>query len=275
MEFDYLYEDCLYCTIAMKSIDKYNTIFLLGGHDLEMCTIKAILKQEGYLYVDKGLKWDNAYMSNYKDDITMFLEGHPSGTIYGIELADDIVHDTWKYESLDHHNWRSNEPSALEQVLSLLGLPLSRYYRLIAANDKHYIDGMLETGATDEEISMIRKEDRKAQGVTEEDEYLAEKSISENMERTGNLIIIRSYTSSFSPICDRLYPYDSLLVYTSTEFTCYGAEVMKAREILADEYAKGKVYYGGGKNGYVGSKKGEYTETEIKKIITTLKNELS
>lgn len=260
----------------MKYIDQYNTLFLLGGHDLEMCTIKAILDQKHYLYADKDLKWDNARLSQYLNEIDMFLSINPSGLIYGIELADDIISSyTWNYEAIDHHNERNDEPSALEQVLSLLGLPMNRYYCLVAANDKRYIPGMRDLGATAEEISKIRKEDRKAQGVTEMDEYLAEKSIAENMEKINDLILVCSYTSKFSPICDRLYPYDSLLIYTLSEFTYYGVKAMKAREILADEYAKGNIYYGGGDKGYIGAKKGKYTETELNQIVKLLKHELS
>lgn len=260
----------------MKYIDKHNTLFLLGGHDLEMCTIKGILNQKHYSYADKDLKWDNALLSQYSNEIDMFLSTNPYGLIYGIELTDDIMLSyTCNYEAIDHHNGREEEPSALEQVLSLLGLPMNRHYRLVAANDKHYIAGMREIGATDAEIIKIRAEDRKAQGVTQMDEYLAEKSISENMEKINDLISIHSFTNKFSPICDRLYPYDSLLLYTSSEFTYYGAEAMKAREILADEYAKEKIYYGGGEKGYIGSKKQTYTESEINQIVKLLKNELS
>ena len=259
----------------MKNIDRQNTLFLLGGHDLEMCTIKDILKRDNYIYVDKGLKWDNALLSNYQDDIRLFLEEHPAGNIYGVELTNDIVPDIAQYKSIDHHNERHEEPCALEQIVSLFGLQMTRHYRLVAANDKLYIPGMQNIGATNEEINDIRKKDRRAQGVSDMDEYLAEKSISENMEKINDLIAIHSYTSAFSPICDRLYPYGSLLIYTSSEFTYYGAKSQKARRILADEYDKGHIYYGGGENGYIGSIKEIYTDTEIKNIIKLLKNELS
>lgn len=39
----------------MLTGDKRKTLFLLGGHDLEMCTIREILAFHHYLYVD--LSW--------------------------------------------------------------------------------------------------------------------------------------------------------------------------------------------------------------------------
>ena len=126
---------------------------------------------------------------------------------------------------------------------------------------------MLALGATDEEIRRIRRADRRAQGVTEEDETLAEKALAENLSRIGDLIVVKALNSRFSPICDRLYPYCSLLIYTAAEWMFYGDGAQQIRELFREEYHKGKIFYGGGPNGYVGAKASLYTEPEICKMI--------
>lgn len=35
-----------------------DAIFLLGGHDLEMLTIKEILQQHGCMFLDLNLRWN-------------------------------------------------------------------------------------------------------------------------------------------------------------------------------------------------------------------------
>lgn len=248
-------------------------LFLLGGHDLEMLTIRDVLDAHGCKYADHRLRWDNARLSSYRDEIARFERENVSGCIYGIELENDLATSPECYRSIDHHNEQSKAPSALEQVLSLLDIPMSREYGLIAANDKRYIPGMLALGATDEEIRRIRRADRRAQGVNEEDEILAEKALAENLSRIGDLIVVRALNSRFSPICDRLYPYRSLLIYTAAEWMFYGDGAQQVRELFREEYHKGKIFYGGGPNGYVGAKASLYTEQEICKMVKMIEQE--
>ena len=84
-------------------------------------------------------------------------------------MEDIEIDDEWKdrYHRIDHHNEYCHLPSSLEQVASVLGVELNRKQRLIAANDVGYIPAMKALMATDEEIAEIRREDRRAQGVTE------------------------------------------------------------------------------------------------------------
>ena len=248
-------------------------LFLLGGHDLEMLTIRGILDIHGYVYADHHLQWNNARLSSYWEEIKRFESEAEPGCIYGIELENDLPRVPEFYRSIDHHNNQSSSPSALEQVLSLLGIPTNREYRLIAANDKAYIPGMQAFGATEEEVRRIRFADRCAQGITEKDEILAEKSIAENLKRVGDLVVVKALVSRFSPICDRLYPYRSLLVYTATEWTFYGERARQILNLFIDEYCKGKIFYGGGPEGYVGSKESIYTEQEICEMIKKIEYE--
>lgn len=252
--------------------ESLNRVFLLGGHDLEMMTIRDLLVTKDLRYVDLDLKWNNAKLSAYKVYVDEFLSRSSNGMIYGIELENDLDLPADVYVPIDHHNALSYSPSALEQVVDLLQVEMTRKYELIAANDKYYIPGMLAIGASEEEIQNIRFRDRMAQGVTQEDELLAEKAVESNLLIQNGLIIVKAYNSVFSPICDRLYPYNSLLIYSSTEFTYYGAAAVAVLHLLKDEYDKGRVFYGGGEKGYVGSKKGFYLESEINELVKRIKD---
>lgn len=248
-------------------MDKSKLLFLLGGADLEMQTIRGILQDEGITFVDHHLRWDNAWLSSYQKELQAVEEGQ---IVYGIELREDILPPTC-YRAIDHHNELSSSPCALEQVMELLHIPKNRYTQLVAANDKSYIPGMQEMGATVEEISAIRLADRKAQGVTEEDEVSAERAIAENMEKMDGLLVVRTDSSCFSPICDRLYPYRGLLVYTDCEWVYYGEGAEQVRMMFPDECVSGNLYYGGGENGYVGIKKNAYSSSRIYDMVCKIK----
>lgn len=239
-------------------------LFLLGGHDLEMLTIRDVLDKQGVKYADHNLRWDNACLSSYRQELD---EASDKGrTVFGIELQEDIVAPSY-YRKIDHHNDLAYLPSALEQVLNILYLPINRYLQLVAANDKAYIPGMLQLDATAEEVKAIRSADRKAQGVTAKDELLAEKAIAEDCEKKGDLLFVHALSSSFSPICDRLFPYRSLLVYTDDEWIYYGEGAMRVRKLFEDDFLAGKLFCGGGENGYVGTVKGKYSLKELDEMI--------
>ena len=242
-------------------------IFLLGGMDLEMRTIRDILSEHRVTFYDRSLRWDNAVLSQYHDVLEQY--GSDEGvTIYGIELTEDTACPA-NYVRIDHHNDFSYKPSSLIQVADLLGVPVSRYHRLVAANDERYIPGMLSMGASDEEISRIRMLDRKSQGVTEEDEQAAVRSINENKRLCGNLTVIRSYSRAFSPICDRLYPYGNLLLYTEREAVYYGSMVPRLKRMFATEVKAHRMFYGGN-DGYFGIAAGAYGEPEFNEKINQI-----
>lgn len=244
-------------------------IFLLGGADLEMCAIRQLLKNQGICYCDRKLRWDNACLSVYQEYLDRF--GNKDHYILvGIELQEDVI-PPGNYISVDHHNQNVRKPSSLEQVADLLALSLTREQQLIAANDKAYIPGMMALRASDDEIAEVRRRDRMCQGVTEEDEVLAEKAISENMEQVKDLIVVKALSTRFSPICDRLFPYHQLLVYTSAEWMYYGERLHRLLFVFKDDIAAGKLFYGGGSNGYMGNKKNVYTENEIQQIVNRIK----
>ena len=242
--------------------------FLLGGADLEMQTIRDVLVCQGIPFADHHLRWDNALLSSYQEELQERKGGQ---TIYGIELREDILPPSC-YRAVDHHNGLSSFPCALEQVLEILQLPMNRYEQLVSANDKAYIPGMLALGATSEEIATIRLADRKAQGVTVEEEHLAEKAIADNKEIVNGLIIVHALCSRFSPICDRLFPYHKLLVYTDSEWMYYGDDSTKVCELFSDDLLEGNLFYGGGEQGYVGIKQNVYDKNEILEMVDQIKN---
>ena len=238
-------------------------VFLLGGYDLEMLTIKKMLEdREGCVVIDRHLRWHDAKLSAYQQA----LQQHSDAEIYGIELQEDITPPRY-YHRIDHHNDLDSMPSAVEQVAEVLGVTLNREQLLVAANDKGYIPAMHALQATDDEITDIRSKDRAAQGVTEEEEKMAEKSISENMERNGSLTVVRSLTSRFSPICDRLFPYTRLLIYTDREWMYYGEGKCSLVQHFYHEITQKKVFYGGGEKGYIGCVKHAYSKVEIEQIV--------
>lgn len=243
-------------------------LFLLGGHDLEMLTIRQQLDRTGIAYVDHQLRWDNARLSSYRKELEE--ASAKDWIVYGVELQEDIPKPPG-YRAIDHHNSFAHLDSALEQVMALLGQPMDRYQQLVAANDKGYIPGMLEIAATQEEINLIRHADRKAQGITDEDESLAEKAVTNNCTKIGDLFVVKAFSSRFSPICDRLFPFRSLLVYTDEEWVYYGKGMENVKKFFEKEYLADNLFCGGGENGYVGAKCGVYSLEEIQKMVEHIK----
>ncbi len=237
-------------------------IFLLGGHDLEMIEIRKMLEENKIQYFDHALTWSNAYLKEYAQELDKY--GRMADTsIYGIELQEkDCVNIPSNYIRIDHHNEMSNRPASIIQVAEVLNIPVSHYRQLVAANDSGYIPDMIQVGATTEEINAIRRKDREAQGVTEIDEELAEKAISDKSVENG-IIIVKAYSSRFSPICDRLFPYDKLIIYTDDELMYYGEGKSLLVEKFTDEINAGKMFHGGGADGFIGTVRGAYSKEKI------------
>lgn len=252
----------------MNQVDINKILFLLGGYDLEMLTIREVLERQGVAYADHHLDWHNARVSSYRQDIDEACSRE--WIIGGIELQEDIAVPPI-YRRIDHHNDLAYMPSALEQVMNILRLPMNRYFQLVAANDKAYIPGMLQLGATTEEVKTIRWADRKAQGITFEDEQLAEKAIAENCEKAGDLLTVRALNSRFSPICDRLFPYRRLLVYTNSEWMYYGEGATSVCRLFETDFKNGKIFCGGGNQGYVGTVKNIFPKEDLMEMIHKIK----
>jgi hypothetical protein len=241
-------------------------VFLLGGYDLEMVEIKQLLINLGIRFHDEKLHWGNAKLSAY----SKFLNNEER--FIGIELQSDIEPPA-NYTLIDHHNERSDSPSSIEQVAEILNFQLTRDQKLVAANDKGYIPAMEQLHASKEEIADIRKRDREAQGITEQDEQLAIESINYHKEQEGCTVIIKSLTSKFAAITDFLYPnYESLLIHTETELTYYGLNARKLIKQFDGNLVTGSIYSGGSVDGYWGISGGKITKKIITKILNIIKN---
>lgn len=240
-------------------------IFLLGGHDLEMLEIRHLLETHNVRFEDKGLNWSNARLSAYSDIIAAM----PEADFYGVELQEDYPLPE-HYTRIDHHNDYSGRPAAILQVARLLDVVPDRHLQLVAANDAGYIPAMQALGATDAEIADIRRQDRSAQGVTEDDERKAEKSIAEGLAVCGDLMVVHAQTSCFSSICDRLFPCRRLIVFTDEEWTYYGDGKDELVKMLSEDIARKRVYHGGGDSGYIGAAKGAFTPQQILDFVNTI-----
>ena len=233
-------------------------IFLLGGYDLEMLAIKELLDSKGIRYYDKSLSW-GAKLSQYKEFF------NDKDYFYAIELEEDVQPPKY-YKLIDHHGKHSDKQSSLEQIAKILNISLSREQKLIAANDSHYIKGLQERGATQEEINHIRKLDKRVQGITQEDEELAKKSL-------NNSPYVYAHTDKFSAISDLLIEqYSQYIIYNDTTLSFYGYKItdiidwLHTKEIQEDAY-----YYGGGKFGFVGIKNNVLSRKKIIELLTEFK----
>lgn len=242
---------------ADKSALKSDRVFLLGGNDLEMATIRQMLIEHSCVFADKNLMWENARLSTYADVLSRWKDKE----FVGIELEADVDVPA-RYIDVNHHNDRSVEKSSLEQVAELLDVSLNRYQQLVAANDKGHIAAMKDMGATEAEIVAIRQEDRRCQGVSRADEDIAEKDVS--MARVvKDTILVKTQLTHFSPIVDRLASFQKIIVYSEQEMTYYGNDCFRVIELFQDELKEEKAYYGGSPARYFGIKSGVMEPEEI------------
>lgn len=224
-------------------------IFLLGGQDLEMHTIRQLLQAQGEDFLDLGLAW-GARLSDYAGHF-QDLEA-PSLAIYGIELTEDVAAPQG-YHAIDHHNDRPHTDAALAQVAALLGVTLDRWQQLVVANDHGFIPAMQAMGASAEEIAAVRLADRRAQGITEEDEALAEQSIRDHKECRDGVTLVRSLGKIFTPVADRMHVQTKrLLVWRDEKLTYYGKGVPLLVAHFQDWIQDKRAYHGGGDEGYFG-----------------------
>jgi len=247
-----------------KSLSDY--IILLGGHDLEMMEIKKILDEKELEYFDNSLEW-GAQLSSYAshfDDQHIFV---------GIELIADCPSPK-QYIEIDHHNLKRDLPSSIEQVAELFGIGLNRDQLLIAANDKGYIPALEAAGAVSDEILKIRKADRDAQGVTEEDERLAKLSIKNHKYNIGNVTVIESLTSKFSAITDNLYPFKELLLRHNSAFTYYGEKAMEFADKYKHLVESFKAYVGGQGNNFFGIDANSFSVEESELLFNEILNHI-
>ena len=212
-----------------------NLVFFLGGHDLEMQTIGELLRRHvtASRIHDKNLSW-GARASAYQAEIHAAFDAKMTPVL--IELMDDLELDAARIiVVVDHHGARAGQdaPTSLEQIFALLELPSAewtRWFELVAANDKGHVAEMLERGASLKEIIEVRRADRAAQGITSEEEAAAEEAVKRaEVFAAGRLTVVRLAHSRAAAVTDRLERalggagYENLLVVSPGQVNFFGA----------------------------------------------------
>jgi len=186
--------------------------FFLGGCDLEMITIRALL--DGHVphdrVHDQNLDW-GASVDSYSGELRLALENELTPVL--IELRDA---DAWNQQVgnrcvvVDHHDRRSglDRPSSLRQVFDLLECPVdawTRWFELVDANDKGHVHALQAVGASMDEMREVRARDRAAQGITPLEEEQARRAAQQaKVVLNGHLTLVEIPHDRTSPVADAL-----------------------------------------------------------------------
>ncbi|MEZ5785676.1 MAG: hypothetical protein R3D62_04135 [Xanthobacteraceae bacterium] len=169
--------------------------FLLGGHDIEMVTIAALVRETlgPAAVVDRGLAWgSHARASAYADDIAATAAAGRVPVLVELTLDRPLPPTAIV---VDHHGPDAGRPSALAQVFALLRLPPEAWTRrlaLVDANDVGHVEGLRRRGASRAEIAAMRAADRRAQGITPAQESLGRTALAGARRRlSGRLLVVR------------------------------------------------------------------------------------
>ncbi len=231
--------------------------YFLGGRDLEMVAIRELLDQAAPGRVhDKALAW-GARASSYEDEIIAALQrGDP---IVLVELIDDLGlvsgPNCDRVTVIDHHGSLAGEnaPTALEQVFRRLKRPASewtRWRQLVAANDRGHVRALEAAGATADEIRQVRAADRRAQGISDEEEATGRQAAREaRVLCDGRLTVVHLPHARAATVTDVLEPslggpgYRNLLIVCPQEtyFFGDGGVIRRLAESFADSYCGGEL----------------------------------
>lgn len=206
-------------------------VFFLGGHDLEMVTIKELLDEKKIPYYDKCLLW-GAKASNYEDEINQVIASGRTPVL--VELTDDLDLSQKNCMIIDHHGEKAgiDKPGTFRQVFALLQLPSeqwTRWFELVDANDKGHIQALINIGASQDEIVKVREADRRTQGITLEQE--SQGRIAADLAKimlNCNLTVVELPHPKTAVVTDLLHPalggsgYENLLVISPGEVNFYG-----------------------------------------------------
>jgi hypothetical protein len=210
---------------------KNQKLFCLGGHDLEMLTIKQLLEENAQPVLDKQLNW-GAAASAYSSEIEHALQQNITPVL--IELQNDLKRNTEQIIFIDHHGSEAGEdqPTALHQVFELLCLPVqqwTRWFELVAANDRGYIPALQALKTSQAEIIQVRQADRCAQGISFADEIAAQEAIATmEIKADGALNVVYLNHSRTTAVVDALHPalggvgYQNCLVVSLQELNFFG-----------------------------------------------------
>lgn len=248
-------------------------------NDGEAIQISKILKNKKVKTLVTKQGW-GASWANLEPEIKKQIEEYKNKgyQIYGVELQGSAPEGT---VNIDHHRYdgddRSNEKSSLEQVSELIGYKLSLFEEFVSANDKGFIPAMLALAKnknlnkkeTEKLIEKVRLQDRAAQGITPEQEEIAEEAI-KKAEVFDRLTVIHMEHSKTATVCDRLYgKYKNLLVVSSDgEVNFFGSRevIQKLSGLVEGSWSGGDLDHD---NGFWG---GYLQNLDIEKEVKNLLN---
>lgn len=259
--------------------------FFLGGRDLEMKTIAAVLRQRNILFADKSLSWA-ARASDYIEEIKQVLADGFVPIL--VELRNDLEEPlATSVRIVDHHGRLAgiHAPTSLEQVLNLLGVEAefvksNREWQLVIANDRGHIRGLkqLNPPAGDEEILATRLADLKAQGVAQREIDDAKAAVASALEfkAGGRLAVVHApsdRTSLVAEMCEPIFEgpdVTNLLVIGPNEVGFYGDGDLV--ELLATLSKEAEAWYGGSlpEFGFWGAKTGAISFCPESELVAQL-----
>jgi hypothetical protein len=172
-------------------------VWVLAVNDGEAVEIVRLLSQYGEVFYASEQAWGATWAGleePIKDSLRRFCASCEDREILGIELGGA---NPYAAIDIDHHRYRdedrSNPLSSLEQVAAKLGVSLDRRQRLVAANDHGFIAGMMELGASAEEIREIRGQDLEAQGVTADEIAAQHREVEAASVADGRYLVNSAY----------------------------------------------------------------------------------
>lgn len=203
-------------------MNNQNIVVVTPVNDGEAVQIKNILENEKVKTLITAQGWGASWDGLEPEVKEKIKEYKNKGyKVFGVELQGAAPEGA---VNIDHHRYdgddRTNELSSLEQVANLIGHKLSLFEEFVSANDKGFIPAMLALAKTknlskketQKLVNEVRLQDRAAQGITPEQEKIAEEAI-KKAEIFDRLTVVRMAHSKTSTVCDRLWgSYRNLLV---------------------------------------------------------------
>jgi hypothetical protein len=168
-----------------------NDLWVVPANDLEAEEIIRLLQERRQRVLVSRQRW-GATWTGLEPEIIEQLRVEPGASIIGVELGGP---NPFGAVNIDHHRYRDEdrfqEKSSLEQVAERLGLELGRRQRMAAVNDRSYIAGLRREfpDLTAEELAAVRSADRRAQGVTPEQEEQARRDVAGARVENGRCLL--------------------------------------------------------------------------------------
>ena len=203
-------------------------LFIVPNNDGEAIEIQNVLKTAGLNFLVTKQAWGSSW-SNLEPEIKEYIYKF-KGIIYGVELQGNAL--TNQCVNIDHHRYqdddRTNPLSCLEQIALLIGVELTYTQKAISDRDKGHIRLMRENGYPEDIIQLVGWLDRKAQGITEEQELqsllICRRIFDEiGIHKVNNLVVTLPHNRC-QTVRDIAYnTYNNILLFSpNNEFNYYG-----------------------------------------------------